>query len=394
MTSKPHICILTTAHPVDDVRVYEKFCCSFLAAGWRVTWVGPDRDFFGRRPRSTADLRLDLFPAPRGRLSRLLAHRPARRAAGQLADIDVYYTPEPDAAAVALRLASRNGAKVIFDVHEVFHGPILDRWLGGERWPTVRELLRRRIAGICAHCDLVLGVNDEVIRPYASSHPARRVVRSCAPVRFAASRPADVCGEGRGHFTLMHGKTSLGRGSLPVLEAVHVARRDIPNLRVIMFGSGAAAATPDDEAVVQRIRDLSIEPFVELRPAVTNEDMPAVLQECDVGLIAYGRRLGLESLPNRLFEYMAAGLPVLAPAYSGAIAAIVNAEKCGRLADYEAPAAVAQLLVDLHRHPDEARRMGQRGREAFLQRHNWETEVQFVLERIRTWHQVRMRTAA
>ena len=102
-----------------------------------------------------------------------------------------------------------------------------------------------------------------------------------------------------------------------------------------------------------------------------HEQMPKVLSSCDVGMIAYGRRLGEGSLPNRLFEYMAAGVAVLAPEYATEISSIVVAEGVGITADFEDPSDVARAILWLLAHPAERHAMGVRARQAFLRRHNW-----------------------
>jgi len=113
--------------------------------------------------------------------------------------------------------------------------------------------------------------------------------------------------------------------------------------------------------------------------------MPAILQHCDIGLISYNRALGLESLPNKLFEYMATGLAILAPSYSEEIVRIIKQEKCGLLVDFENPQAIADAIIYLNQHKDECREMGQRARKAFIERHNWQTEIRPLINRIREW---------
>lgn len=115
------------------------------------------------------------------------------------------------------------------------------------------------------------------------------------------------------------------------------------------------------------------------------QDMPDILRSCDVGLIAYDRNLGVDSLPNRIFEYMALGIPIIAPEYSVEIAQIIKTEKCGILADFEDLNSIATAIVRLSRDPVLCREMGTRGRQAFLARHNWEIEVRPLLDRIQAW---------
>lgn len=385
-TTRPiHVCILTTAHPIDDVRVNHKFARAFRAAGFKVSWVGPGHAFFDRTDYNPDGVDFRVFPPSRGRLDRLRARGRARAVAAGLPRVDVYYSPEPDAAEVAIRLARRDGAKVLFDVHEVYHGALLDRLLMGRRVTPLREYVRRRVARTCARSTLVVGVSDAVLKPYVSTSTGAMVVRSCAPSWFAGDAASDVCGPGRSSFTLLHGKCAGNRGTGMVLEAVERAVRAVPDLRVVMFTTGDPATDPAAMAVASRARQGGFEHVLDLRAGVPMQRMPEVLRGCDAGLIAYGRGLGVDSLPNRLFEYMAAGLPIVAPAYAVEIARTVEAERCGVLVDFEDPAGIADAIVRLRRDPAATREMGRRAREAFLARYNWEVEVAPVLETIRGW---------
>jgi glycosyltransferase involved in cell wall biosynthesis len=152
-----------------------------------------------------------------------------------------------------------------------------------------------------------------------------------------------------------------------------------------MFTNGPPQHDPEARRLMARARERGVDGSLDLRPGVPMQQMPDVLRACDAGLIAYGRDLGVDSLPNRLFEYMAAGIPIIAPFYAAEIARVVEGEQCGLLADFENPASVADAIVMLRSNPEMCRAMGRRARSAFLARHNWEVEVAPLLEAIRGW---------
>lgn len=385
MNTKIHVCILTTAHAVDDVRVNSKFAHAFREAGFRVSWVGPGHAFFDETDYNRDDIQFLLAPPIHSHLDRLLAVRRIRNLAASVTNVDVYYAPDPDSSPLALHLARQNGAKVIFDIHEIYHGTLLDRWLLGRRFPLIRNYVRQRIAKTCSRCDLVVGVSEAVLSPYVTPGTRHMVVRSCAPAWFAQGPASEVCGENQSTLTIMHGKGDLQRGTLQVMEALGKVAREISGLRVIIFTQGDATNDPVTQIIKSRAHDLGIPDVVDLRKGITMQQMPAVLRSCDVGLIAYGRGLGVDSLPNRLFEYMAVGLPIIAPSYAVEIAKIIEAEGCGLLADFEDPASVAEAILKLHRNPNLCRQMGQRAREAFEGRYNWEVELRPLLDRIISW---------
>ena len=76
------------------------------------------------------------------------------------------------------------------------------------------------------------------------------------------------------------------------------------------------------------------------------------------------------SLPNKLFHYMAAGIPVVASDFRQ-VREIVEGTGCGVVVDTTRPAAVARAIARILADPHEAAAMGARGREAVRDRYNW-----------------------
>jgi glycosyltransferase involved in cell wall biosynthesis len=82
----------------------------------------------------------------------------------------------------------------------------------------------------------------------------------------------------------------------------------------------------------------------------------------------------LDALPVKLFEYMAAGLPVVASDFPG-WRAIVKAHDCGLLVDPQDVGAISAAMIWLLSHPDEAQAMGDRGRMAVRENYQWANEA-------------------
>ena len=388
MKDRIHICILTTGHATDDMRVYYKVAHSFAAAGMQVTWVGPDITLYGHVPDDPEiPLTRHLLPRGTGRWGRLMRFRGAYRAALEIQDIDVYYCPDPDSAFVAWRLARKLGGRVILDLHENYRVPVTVRkGEAGLRTRFFGPLVQQGISFISRRCDIVMGVNDFVLSPYRKFTRDSLVVRNCAPKRLFSATTTGSRHAMQKPFKLMHGTGALGRGTDVLLEAIALAKPRVDGLSVIVFNAFTESADGyGEEAFLQSVDKLQVADEVDYREPIPLRSVPGVLQTCDAGLIGYGRSLGRGSLPNRLFEYMATGLAVIAPSYAVEIKKIVEGEKCGLLVDFEDPASVADAIVFLSDHPDECRAMGERARTAFEKRCNWEVEFQPLLDHVHQW---------
>lgn len=370
---------------MDDVRLKEKLVTTFLASGFRVTWVGPDYRYVAATASSSSGQSCEyrLYPPPRGRVARLLGRDLARTAA-QVEDVDVYFAPEPDSARVAAALGAKKSAKVIFDIHELYHQAHVQNWAPRFARPFASWLVKRLIANTCAKCDLVCGVSEGVLALYREAARDSMILRNCAPIWFAGDSGIDDSADD-GTFRIMHGKATTYNGTSTLLRGVALAMRRVRNVRVVVyewFDREPIAAKAD---LTSQIAAFGLQTAVELRAPVTMREMPSVLRTCDLGTIAHGRFLEAGTQPNRLYEYMAVGLPILAPSYDKGIAPVIEAERCGMAVDFEDPENIAQAIIYLCDNPEERREMGRRGREAFLARHNWETEVRPLLNRIRSW---------
>jgi glycosyltransferase involved in cell wall biosynthesis len=88
------------------------------------------------------------------------------------------------------------------------------------------------------------------------------------------------------------------------------------------------------------------------------------------------------SLPNKLFQYMAAGIPVVASDFPQ-VREIVESAGCGVLVDATRPRAIAEAIEHIGSDPVEAKAMGARGRAAVEARYHWEAAGRTLLEAYR-----------
>ena len=118
-----------------------------------------------------------------------------------------------------------------------------------------------------------------------------------------------------------------------LLDAAKEVAADIPDLRVVLVGDGI-----DKKRLQQRVASEHID-NVELRDPVPKSDIPRLLAAADVGLHVLADvdlfKYGVS--PNKLFDYMAAGLPSITNT-AGEVAALVRTADAGVVAE---PAGLA-----------------------------------------------------
>lgn len=85
-----------------------------------------------------------------------------------------------------------------------------------------------------------------------------------------------------------------------------------------------------------------------------------------------------EAQPIKMFEYMAAGLPVIASDFP-LWKKIIEQNKCGICVDCQNPTEVKDAIIVLLNNPEESERMGRRGRNAIEKTYNWNTEGEKII---------------
>jgi len=107
--------------------------------------------------------------------------------------------------------------------------------------------------------------------------------------------------------------------------------------------------------------------------AVPRVRMLEIMGESCAAIVLYARGPNnMDVRSNRLFEAMAAGLPVIAPDFPKWRATVEG--KCGVCVDPHDPRQIAEACEFLVGHPAEAERMGRAGRDMFLREFNWDAE--------------------
>lgn len=358
MERKIHVAHLSSAHPRYDIRIFLKMCRSLVANDFSATFVVAD----GKGDEVRDGVRILDASASRGRAARMI-HAPRRVLERALAlDADIYQLHDPELLSIALAL-KRAGRTVVFDSHEDFPASILSKpylhpvargviALGAEMYEKrVVRRLDHVIAATPAIRDkfLAIGARSTDINNY----PLTEELASNAGWE---ERVPEV--------SYVGGVTRI-RGLAEAVEAMGLTRS---GARLNLVGPFT------DQALRQEVVAKPGWANVNDMGSLSRESVRGVLARSMAGLVTFLPEPNhIHAQPNKMFEYMSAEVPVIASHFP-LWREIIEGADCGLCVDPEDPAAIARAVDQLVEDPDRARRMGENGRRAVLDRYNWPAE--------------------
>jgi glycosyltransferase involved in cell wall biosynthesis len=298
----------------------------------------------------------------------------ARAASIRAPVADVHHGHDLTGLPAAARAARRDGARLVYDSHELF----IESADHAVRWRAIRRTLgriERRWAGTAS---AVVTVNEGIAGELERRiHPPRLVVvHNCPPrwhppdprpdlFRETLAIPRDAA------IALYHGRLTVHRGIEPLADAL--LEPGMAHVHGVVMGYG-----PLRDEIEERARSELYGGRLHVLDAVPPDELLPWVASADVGIVAIHRSTLNHwlSTPNKLFECIAAGTPVVASDFPEIRRVVMDPDgPLGVLCD---PADVAQVveavrsLVDVA--PDEREAMRARCLNAAHRRWNWETE--------------------
>lgn len=344
---------------------------------------GAEVDLFATRPGGDVptrlrDVRLHLLPAPpRGESS--ARERAALRANHDLSaalcgghGFDLVYERYSLWSHAAMEYARAAELPGVLEVN----APLIEEQLRFRELVDrsgAEDVARRVFSAASAIIAVSRGVAEHVAR-YPGLRAIPQVVpNGVDPARFprglAATAPAAP-----GTFTVgFVGTLKPWHGVDVLVDAFALLHRSAPTSRLLLVGDG-----PERDRVEARLHAAGLRDHVVLTGAVPLDRVPGLLASMDVAVAPYPDHTDFYFSPLKVYEYMAAGLPVVASRV-GQLTELIGHGRNGLLCEPGDPGRLAAALDQLRLDPSLGRRMGTDARRTILRHHTWDAVVDRVL---------------
>ncbi len=353
----PKVCHLTSVHEVEDTRILRRECQSFAEAGYDVTLVA-------RLPaiEPVGDIQVVAVGDARSRLDRMtrIAARVLRAARRERPDICHLHDPELLWVGLLLKLI---GHRVVYDVHEDVPKQIMNKfWLHprARRFPSWVATI---VEAVCGRMfDAIVAATPAIAERFPA---AKTVVVQNFPERAIAEQGSSPMGDARRYAFAYAGGLNVVQGVREIMAVAALLPED---------ARGVVAGWFDSDGVEPEVKASPGWRKIDYLGVVAHAMVIKAMRSAHCGLVIdHPISNYLDSYSTKMFEYMACGIPVVCSDFP-LWARIVGSEDCGIAVDPLDPPAAADAVEHLWKDPEEARRLGENGRRAILERFNWEAE--------------------
>lgn len=360
---KTKVCHFTSVHPAYDTRIFYKECCSLAIAGYDTVLIAPDcidTTKNGVNIKGVSNIK-------GGRIKRFIftAWRTYKKAIAT--NSDIYHFHDPELLPYGLLLKWR-GKAVIYDVHEDVPEDILTKdWIPFFARKLIAVVFKSFENWAAKHMSYVITATPFIRDRFLRLRCNALVVHNY-PILNELFLPEWSRKE---RAVCYVGGISDIRGVFEMIEAI--GRTDAKLLLAGQF-------SPINQDQRDKASLLSGWGKVEELGYLNRDGVKQTLARAMAGLVILHPVINhIDSLPVKMFEYMAAGIPVIASNFP-LWREIIERNNCGICVNPLDSAEIAAAITWICDHPMEAKVMGENGRHAVVEQYNWEREKETLLQ--------------
>jgi len=349
---------LTSAHPRDDIRIFQKECKSLIKFGYEVILIVAD----GLADAIVDGVRILDVGRPKNRWERIFFTTKNVLDKAIELNADVYHLHDPELLLIA-RALKQNQKKVIFDAHEDLPKQILGKhYLPKIIRGLVSIVVRIYERYVCRQLNGLIAATPNIREKFylinkntvdINNYPLLNELES-----FTAwdEKVDEICYVG--------GIASI-RGIKEMVVAIGFLS---PEVRLNLAGIFS------ETRLESNVKQLSGWKCVNPLGQKDRLEVREILARSKAGLVIFHSLPNhVDAQPNKMFEYMSAGLPVIASNFP-LWREIIEGNECGICIDPMNPKEIAAAIEKIIDNPKISKVMGENGRRAVENFYNWSIE--------------------
>lgn len=353
---------LTSVHPRYDTRIFVKECTSLADHGYDISLVVAD----GKGDETQNDVHfVDVGAKEGNRFARMTKTVQKVYQKSLELDADLYHLHDPELIPIGLKL-KKMGKKVIFDAHEDLPNQLLEK-------PYLNQFLLKILSKVAY---------------YYESYSAKKfdAIITATPFireKFLAYNPKTIdinnfpkLSEFPPHTQTKRDNTIVYIGEIAHVRGIKEMVKSLRYMPDIRLNLGGNFCEPEVESEVKSYSEWN---QVNELGFLNRYEVSHLLSQSIAGLVTlHPTRSYIDSLPVKMFEYMASSLPMIASDFP-LWRSIITEAQCGICVDPLDPKAIAEAIQWIVDHPSEAEIMGKNGLNAVQKKYNWEHEEKKLL---------------
>jgi len=172
----------------------------------------------------------------------------------------------------------------------------------------------------------------------------------------------------KNNFTVTYvGGFDIHRGLESTLKAVPKISEVIKNLKLVLVGTGS-----NYEGLLLLSKELNIEKYVAFEGWQQHNKLSSYINSSDICLIPHLKTVHTDNtIPHKLFQYMIFEKPVVA-SNCNPLFRIINETKTGLIYNSNNENDLANKIIELYNNPKQMKDMGSNGKQAVLEKYNWD----------------------
>jgi len=355
---------LTSAHPRFDSRIFLKQCTSLSKAGYEVSLIVGD----GEGEDFVDGIKIIDVGRASGRLDRIFRTTKRVYDAAIKTDGEIFHFHDPELLYVGWRL-KKLGKTVVFDSHEDVPNQILSKgYIPQQLRGLIKAAYSKYEKLITKRLDAVVTATSKIRENFEQSNQNVVDINNF-PIWGELDSEGRSLDGGARNVCYIGGLASI-RGIREIVEAVEHTKTNVSLLLAGRFS---------DDRLEKKIKLCKGWSHVVDKGWQDREGVRAILRQSVAGLVTLHPTVNyVEALPIKMFEYMSAGVVVIAsnfPLWRD----IVEGNGCGICVDPLDVESIAEAIDYLVSNPAIASEMGRRGQQAVRERYNWSNEEKKLL---------------